>query len=62
MDEKSLKKVGKYPNGFICRRDDNRIGISYQLEKDRACQYIACEQSDARLIAKRINQFLDAGG
>jgi hypothetical protein len=58
-----LRKPNKYPNGYIARRDDDRITIFYNREES-VCggQFIVCTQADARLIAKRINRFLDNGG
>ena len=58
----SLRKLCKWPNGYIARRDDDRISIVYEIGENRGKQFIICTQADARLIAKRINQFLNNGG
>ena len=58
----ALRKLGVYPNGEIYRNSDDEIIITYTYEKGWPTKYICCTQADARLIAKRINQFLDAGG
>ena len=59
-----LRKPGKLPNGHVCRRDDDKITIVYEylLSGGKYRQFMVLPQKDARLIAKRINEFLDGGG
>ena len=56
-----LRKSGVYPNGYVGRTEDDQIYIVYQ-QLEQSQEVILCSQADARLIAKRINQFLDNGG
>jgi len=58
----AFRRIGKWPNGYISRNLDDKVTIVYGIDRDRIDQIIVCNGSDARLIAKRINQFLDAGG
>ena len=60
-----LRRDGS-PNGYIKRVSnteleeyDNLIMIVYERSEYIPDQVIFCTQADARLIAKRINQFLD---
>ena len=57
-----LRKLGKYPNGNIGRLPSDYVYISYGKDRKSISQSIICTQADARLIAKRINQFIDGGG
>ena len=57
-----LRNLDKWPNGYIGRTDDDEIYIAYQFCENAPWNQIVCTQADARLIAKRINQFIDGGG
>jgi hypothetical protein len=57
-----LRKFNTFPNGAVWRDDDDLIHISYRASDGGFIQGIVCSQADARLIARRINQFIDAGG
>ncbi len=57
-----LRKLGKLPNGHIGRLPTtDEVYINYRGKRGNI-KVITCSQADARLIAKRINQFLDGGG
>jgi len=58
----ALRKSGEYPNGEVCRNSDDDIIITYTGGAGWPTINICCTQADARLIAKRINQFIDEGG
>ena len=58
----ALRKSGDYPNGEVYRNSEDDIVITYTEGAGWPIKYICCSQADARLIARRINQFIDAGG
>ena len=53
------RDVGSYPNGYIQTADDDEIRVTYFMHEGYP-QTIFMTRRDARLIAKRINQCLDA--
>ena len=57
-----LRKLDKWPNGSVGRTPDDEIYIAYQFCEESPWSQIICSQADARLIAKRITQFIDNGG
>lgn len=57
-----LRKSG-HPNGYVVRsKEDDNIIIYYQPREREYYKTLRLPQKDARLLAKRINQFLDSGG
>ena len=58
----NLRKVGQWPNGSIVWDSNDNVEIAYKRYEGGPWDIITCSQSDARLIAKRINQFIDNGG
>jgi hypothetical protein len=58
-----LRKYGLWPNGAIERDPEtDEVVISFYKGKNCGISFISCKQNDARLIARRINEFLDGGG
>lgn len=49
-------------NGVVARDVDDRIHISWTPVDQHTQHLTDLTSRDARLLAKRINQFLDAGG
>jgi hypothetical protein len=61
----AMRVPGKYPNGHVVRsKDDDKICIHWQPDETgwRDQTLTRLSTRDARLLAKRINQFIDAGG
>jgi hypothetical protein len=52
-------RLDKYPNAYISNADRNSVNVSYWYEKNNGAGFVLSRR-DARLLAKRINQFLDA--
>lgn len=57
-----LRKVGMPRNGYISRDNEGKIYISWESTKGYTQVLTDLTTKDARLIAKRINSFIDAGG
>jgi len=49
----------EYPNGYVLTSEDDEIRVTY-FEHEQDAQTIWLSRKDARLLAKRINQCLDA--
>lgn len=54
-----LRHPGTYPNGYVLTRVNEEIRISFFDSEDFG-NHIFMSRQDARLLAKRINQCLDA--
>ena len=59
---KRLRWPGRFPNGHVSRDTDEDIVINYYRGPGYDRQLLILPQKCARLIAKRINQFIDEGG
>lgn len=55
----SLRKVGTYPNGYVEETEERKIKISV-FPVDKNGFSFELDKRTARLLAKRINQFLDS--
>lgn len=59
---RALKSTSSARNGTVCRDQEDRINISWCPVEGYEQYLVDLTTYDARLLAKRINQFLDAGG
>ena len=55
-----LHRVGKYPNGYIQTASDQEIAICFVPDEESDAGCFNLSRRDARLLAKRILQCLEA--
>lgn len=55
-----LRKPGQYPNGEVNTTKDGNIMIGYIYAEGAGMNWQEISRLDARLLAKRLNQCLDA--
>lgn len=54
----AMLRIGTFPNGFVRTLEDDKILVTYHLERGDM-QFIRLTRRHARLLAKRINECLD---
>jgi hypothetical protein len=56
-----IKFPGRYPQVYVdCTADDQVTLTAFEAEDGRCSGFISLSRHDARLLARRINQCLDA--
>lgn len=56
----SIKKVGEYPNAYVEQPDDiGKIDVVLVSGVDEVATRVRLDRHFARMLARRINQFLD---
>jgi len=56
----AVKRTGGYPNGYVRTEDEKHLDISFFLEEGRDGAGFTVTRQFAKMLARRINQCLEA--
>lgn len=54
-----MRRWGSYPNGLVYASGRDAVMVEYWATPSYGAQTILLSRADARLLAKRINEYLD---